>query len=63
MQDIEKTCRDCSKPFLFTVGEQEFYKQKGFENEPTRCPECAKAKKARFARGGNRDGGFKKDRY
>ena len=34
------TCKDCGKPFTFTAGEQEFYQQKGFQNEPSRCPEC-----------------------
>ncbi len=38
-------CKDCNKEFTFTAGEQAFYKEKGFENEPVRCPECRKAKK------------------
>ena len=33
-------CRDCDNEFPFTVGEQEFFKQKGFENKPTRCADC-----------------------
>ncbi|GAA0069558.1 zinc-ribbon domain-containing protein [Clostridium sardiniense] len=48
MEDKTIQCRDCGKEFVFTVGEQEFYKEKGFENEPTRCPECRKARKQRF---------------
>ncbi|HEX9438151.1 MAG TPA: zinc-ribbon domain-containing protein, partial [Roseiflexaceae bacterium] len=28
------TCRDCGMDFVFTSGEQEFYAQKGFTNEP-----------------------------
>lgn len=35
--DKSLSCRDCGGQFLFTVGEQEFYAQKGFTNEPTRC--------------------------
>jgi Probable zinc-ribbon domain len=46
MEDKKMVCRDCGKEFLFTVGEQEFYKEKGFENEPTRCADCRRAKKA-----------------
>ncbi len=44
----EKTlqCRDCGVDFAFTVGEQEFYAEKGFENLPARCPECRAAKRA-----------------
>jgi CxxC-x17-CxxC domain-containing protein len=40
------TCRDCGTEFVFTIGEQEFYAQKGFTNEPSRCPSCRRARKA-----------------
>ena len=36
--DKSLACRDCGAPFSFTAGEQEFYAQKGFTNEPSRCP-------------------------
>ncbi|MCX7884997.1 MAG: zinc-ribbon domain-containing protein [Caloramator sp.] len=45
MSDKTIVCKDCSKEFLFTEGEQEFYKEKGFQNEPLRCPECRRARK------------------
>ncbi|NMB95441.1 MAG: cytochrome C551 [Clostridiaceae bacterium] len=45
MADKKLVCKDCSKEFLFTEGEQEFYKEKGFENEPQRCPDCRRARK------------------
>ena len=45
MEDKKITCKDCGKEFIFTVGEQEFYKEKGFENDPVRCPACRKARK------------------
>jgi len=43
----EKTliCKDCNKEFVFTSGEQEFYAEKGFQNEPSRCKICRDAKK------------------
>jgi CxxC-x17-CxxC domain-containing protein len=44
--DKTLTCRDCGMEFVFTSGEQEFYAQKGFTNEPTRCPACRQARKA-----------------
>ena len=51
MEDKTLVCKDCGKEFVFTVGEQEFFKEKGFENDPVRCPECRKARKAqRFNR-------------
>ena len=44
MADKNLTCKDCGTEFVFTEGEQAFYKEKGFENEPQRCPDCRKAK-------------------
>ncbi len=49
------TCQDCSAPFTFTADEQEFYAQKGFTNEPKRCPSCRASRKQ--SRGGGRGGG------
>lgn len=46
MADKILTCKDCNKEFTFTEGEQAFYAEKGFTNEPARCPECRKARKA-----------------
>ncbi len=45
MTDKTIVCRDCGSEFVFSVGEQEFYKEKGFDNEPTRCAACRRAKK------------------
>ncbi len=45
-QDKTLTCSDCSKSFTFTVEEQEQFQQKGYTNEPKRCPECRQARKA-----------------
>ena len=50
--DKTVTCRDCGMEFVFTTGEQEFYAQKGFTNEPTRCPSCRQQRKASSGRGG-----------
>lgn len=50
------TCRDCGMDFVFTSGEQEFYAQKGFTNEPTRCPSCRQQRKA--SGGSSRGGGY-----
>ena len=46
MEDKKILCKDCGSEFVFTVGEQEFYKEKGFDNDPVRCPACRKARKA-----------------
>lgn len=56
MADKTLSCRDCSATFVFTESEQAFYKEKGFENEPQRCPTCRAAKKQQ-QRGNNGGGG------
>ena len=43
MADKTIVCKDCGKEFIFTEGEQAFYKEKGFDNDPVRCPECRRA--------------------
>ncbi len=57
MQDKTLTCRDCGREFTFTASEQEFYAEKGFTNEPSRCPECRAARKASRGEGGFRSRG------
>ena len=44
--DRTLTCSDCGSEFTFTAGEQQFYAEKGFTNEPRRCPACRQARKA-----------------
>jgi CxxC-x17-CxxC domain-containing protein len=39
-------CKDCGNPFEFTVRDQMFYAEKGFENEPQRCRDCRTARKS-----------------
>ena len=36
-QDKTLKCKDCGTEFVFTASEQEFYAEKGFQNEPQRC--------------------------
>src|SRR3981189_1924621 len=46
-------CAECSAEFVFTAGEQMFFADKGFKNEPKRCKAC----KAKRAEGGSSGGG------
>ncbi len=50
-EDKTLVCKDCGQEFTFTAGEQEFYAEKGFTNEPQRCKSCRQARKN--ARGEN----------
>jgi len=51
-EDKTLTCRECGVEFIFTASEQEFYAEKGFANEPGRCPQCRAARKQRKNTGG-----------
>ena len=45
-EDKTLVCQDCGKEFIFTAGEQAFYKEKGLDNEPKRCKEFRDKRKA-----------------
>ena len=44
-QDKTLVCKECGEEFVFTAGEQEFYAERGFQNEPQRCKKCRDARK------------------
>ena len=45
-------CSDCGNEFVFTAGEQLFFYDKQFKNDPKRCKLC-KAKRAGLGRSAN----------
>ena len=42
-------CIDCGQEFIWTCGEQTFYRDKGLQNPPKRCKGCKLAKNERLA--------------
>lgn len=58
MEDKVLNCKDCGKDFVFTIGEQEFFAEKGFAHDPSRCPECRAARKSRRPESGFGGGGL-----
>ncbi len=64
-EDKVLKCRDCGVDFEFTAREQEFYAEKGFQNEPGRCPTCRSARKQRgnFGGGSNQGQGGERQMY
>ncbi len=44
-EDKTLVCKECGQEFVFTAGEQEFYAERGFANEPQRCKACRDARK------------------
>ena len=45
-QDKTLVCKECGGEFIFTAGEQEFYAERGFQNEPQRCKGCRDNRKS-----------------
>ncbi|NLE94684.1 MAG: hypothetical protein GX600_03220 [Dehalococcoidia bacterium] len=39
-EDKTIKCADCGTDFTFSASEQQFFAEKGFTNEPRRCPVC-----------------------
>lgn len=39
-EDRALKCMGCQNTFIFSAGEQEFFASRGFDQLPTRCPEC-----------------------
>lgn len=48
-EDRTIRCIDCGKDFVWTVGEQVFFRDKQLQNPPKRCKECKQAKNERLA--------------
>ncbi len=46
MPDKIIKCRDCGARFTFTEKDQEFYREKGYMHEPSRCSKCRAARKS-----------------
>lgn len=49
MEDRTIDCIDCNSEFVWTAGEQTFYRDKNLKNPPKRCKECKQAKNRRIA--------------
>ena len=45
-QDKSIQCADCGATFTFSAEDQEYYQSKGYTNEPKRCPDCRRSRKA-----------------
>lgn len=52
-EDKTLVCRDCGREFTFTAGEQAFYAEKGFKNEPVRCKDCRMNRNSRKSQTGS----------
>ena len=57
------TCVDCGSEFVFSAEDQEYHASKGFENEPKRCPDCRRARKAQRGDGGGGGRGYGREMF
>lgn len=48
-EDKNIPCIDCGSEFVWTIGEQVFFRDKGLVNPPKRCRKCKQAKNERIA--------------
>src|SRR6266542_1370184 len=62
-QDKSLTCVDCGAQFVFTANEQAFYADRGFTNEPKRCPACRQSRKSQRSGGDYGSGGYSGGAY
>ena len=57
-EDRDLTCVECNQVFVFTADDQQYHSDKGYTNEPKRCPACRQARRAnRGYEGGGGGGG------
>jgi CxxC-x17-CxxC domain-containing protein len=51
-QDRTLTCQDCGQSFTFSADDQAYHAEKGYTNEPKRCPACRQARRNERGFGG-----------
>jgi CxxC-x17-CxxC domain-containing protein len=56
-EDRTLTCQDCGASFTFTAEDQQYHAEKGYTNEPKRCPNCRANRRASGGGGGGYGGG------
>ena len=52
--DRTLTCAECGDPFTFSADDQAYHAEKGYTNEPKRCPSCRQTRRSQ--RYGDSDG-------
>ncbi len=54
-QDKQLKCRECGADFVFSAGEQAFFREKELMNEPQRCPTCRSNRRRERSGAGQRE--------
>lgn len=50
-EDKTIKCVECGADFIFSANEQQFYADKGYQNEPKRCSACRANRRQQFSGG------------
>ena len=45
-EDRTLSCVECNQSFTFSADDQAYHAEKGYTNEPKRCPSCRQAKRS-----------------
>ena len=45
-EDKSLTCTECGQSFIFSADDQTYHAEKGYTNEPKRCPTCRQARRS-----------------
>ncbi len=57
-QDRTLACVECNQDFIFSADDQSYHAEKGYTNEPKRCPSCRQTRRSqRYNDGGGGGGG------
>ena len=56
-QDRQLTCVECGQSFTFSAEDQAYHAQKGYTNDPKRCPSCRELRRSERSYGGSSYGG------
>jgi len=51
-EDRILTCQECGASFTFSADDQAYHAEKGYTNEPKRCPSCRQARRNQRSDGG-----------
>ena len=55
-EDKTLSCVGCGQSFVFSADDQSYHAEKGYTNEPKRCPTCRQARRSESSYGGGGGG-------
>ena len=57
-EDRSLTCVECGSSFVFSSDDQQYHSERGYTNDPKRCPACRETRRSERRQGmGARSGG------